>query len=346
MRRRTLLQAFSAAAAAGAVKASASSLDSTPKKTAHLPPIIDFHNHYVGPSFEARAGADAPAALRPYFDSLNRKLADPAALISSIEAAGLSARVVNTPLEFIRGPNGELPPHAVQRVNDDLAELVGRHSGRLYALATVDAYSGESAAREVVRAIQELKLGGVFVESAKGDRLLDDPAARPSLAAAAELGVPVFVHPITDSELRRRYGRLGRAGTMLNRATVNAAALVALLESDVFEKYPKLQIVVTTLAIGGVLLAGALAGKHGVRRDAVELGRKHIYIDTMGLDSTLIRAAIDFLGADHVLVGTDWPIFEETSVPERLARAFEHCVLDPKAHELIANGNARRLLRI
>ena len=45
----------------------------------------------------------------------------------------------------------------------------------------------------------------------------------------------------------------------------------------------------------------------------------------MGLNPAVIRAAVDLLGADHVLMGTDWPIvLEEKSVPERLQKAFTH----------------------
>ena len=41
-----------------------------------------------------------------------------------------------------------------------------------------------------------------------------------------------------------------------------------------------------------------------------------------------MRSAVDLLGADHVLMGTDWPIVEEKSVPERLQKAFAHCGIE------------------
>ena len=44
----------------------------------------------------------------------------------------------------------------------------------------------------------------------------------------------------------------------------------------------------------------------------------------MALNPALIRTAVDLLGADHVVVGTDWPVVEEKSVPERLQVAFKH----------------------
>jgi predicted TIM-barrel fold metal-dependent hydrolase len=58
----------------------------------------------------------------------------------------------------------------------------------------------------------------------------------------------------------------------------------------------------------------------------------------------VVRAAIDMLGADHVLMGTDWPIAVEKSVPERLQKAFAHCGLTAAEQQMIASGNTLRLL--
>jgi predicted TIM-barrel fold metal-dependent hydrolase len=342
--RRELLAAFAAGAGAAMGAGSAAGQTSAPHAAAALR-VVDFHNHYVGPSFAVTAGAGAPAAQRAYWQEVNRNLADPSALLASIEAAGITARVINTPTAFIQDADGEVTSGTVERINDQLAALVARHPGRLFGLATVDAYSGEAGARELIRAVRELGLRGVFVESAKKDMLLDAPAARPTLAAAAALGVPVFVHPINDAGLHRRFARYGRLGLQLARGTVNSAALVALLEGGTFDELPDLRIVVTTLALGGVLLAGAF-GDGRMRADAPALSRRHVYVDTMRLDPALIRVAVDLLGADHVLAGTDWPIFVETSVPSRLQAALAACNLDATRQQMIAGGNTLRLLGV
>lgn len=308
--------------------------------------VIDFHNHFVGSAFAPMAGRGAPAARRAHFDAVNRNLASAPALVDSIAASGVAARVINTPLEFIQDPEGDTSGDTVTRINDQLAELVGRHPGRLHGLATVDVFSGEAGAREVVRAVRELGLRGVFAQAAKKDLLLDAPQARPALAAAASLGVPVFVHPITDPRLATRLRRYGRPGVTLNRGTINAAALVALLEGGTLDELPQLRIVVTTLAIGAILLVANLHGDKRLRRDAPETARRHVYIDTMGLDPVLIRAAVDTLGADHVIAGTDWPIFLEPRVPERLLQALDAAGLNAEEQQLVAAGNAARLLGI
>jgi aminocarboxymuconate-semialdehyde decarboxylase len=225
-----------------------------------------------------------------------------------------------------------------------MAEVCARHPGKLHGLATVDAYSGDAGARELTRAVKELRLRGVFVESARGDLLLGDKETRPMLKAAADLGVPVFVHPQTDPQLHKRFSRTGRIGLRLARGTINNAALINMLESGAFDEAPKLQLVVTTLALGGLMLAGGFGDGARIRSDAPALTRRHVYVDTMGINPVTVRAAIDLLGADHVLMGTDWPIVEEKSVPERLAKALAHSGLNAAEQQMVAGGNALRLL--
>jgi glutamate/tyrosine decarboxylase-like PLP-dependent enzyme len=136
---------------------------------------------------------DAHKTLNVPYDCGVVVVRDPAALTASIESAGIAARVINTPTAFIEDADGRLPPGAIQRVNDQMAELVAKHPGKLYGLASVDAFSGDDGAREVTRAVKDLKLRGLVLESAKRDLLLGAKETRPTLAGAASLGVPGWV---------------------------------------------------------------------------------------------------------------------------------------------------------
>jgi predicted TIM-barrel fold metal-dependent hydrolase len=337
------LAAGAGAAAAGslAVSERAAAQSGTPMK------IVDFHNHYMGPSWTLTNLAGLPPQARPAWEKINANLASQSALLASVETAGVGARVINTPTAFIEDADGNFPAEAILRINDQMAELVAKNPGHLYGLATVDAYSGDAGARELTRAVRELGLRGVFVEAGnKGDLLLGAPQSRPTLATAAALGVPVFVHPLTDPQMHKRFSKSGRLGVRLARGTINSAALVSLLEGGTFDDLPNLRVVVTTLALGGVLLAGGFGDGQRIRSDAPALTRRHVYIDTMGLHPVAVRTAVGMLGADHVLMGTDWPIAVETSVPERLQKAFAYCGLNAAEQQMIASGNTLRLLGV
>jgi aminocarboxymuconate-semialdehyde decarboxylase len=260
--------------------------------------------------------------------------------------AGVASRVINTPTAFLEDADGNVPAGLVPRINDAIADFVGKNPGKLHGLATIDAFSGEAGAREVLRAIRELKLRGIFIESAKKDMLLDAPQVRPTLKAAALLGVPVFVHPLTDPQMHTRFSKTGPIGQRLARATINSAALISLIEGGVFEDAPGLKIVVTTLALGGVLLAGGFGDGQRIRKDAALTARRHVYVDTMGIHPASVTAAVELLGADHVLAGTDWPIVVERDVPARLQRALTVAGVSAADQRMVAGGNALKLLGV
>ncbi|MCC6780746.1 MAG: amidohydrolase family protein [Hyphomicrobiales bacterium] len=339
--RREVLGAIGGGIAAATVAAGEGRAQDKPAPTLK---VVDFHNHYVGPAFTLTTMGNAPPAQRENQAKIDAMLANPRALLDSLEVAGIAARVINTPTAFLQDADGEVPKGAIPRINDEVANLVSKHPGKLIGLATVDAYSGDDGARELTRAVRELGLRGVFIESAKKDLFPNAPQARPTLATAAALGIPVFVHPITDPSMHKRFGQTGRQGVRLARATINALALISMLEGGVFDELPKLRVVVTTLAIGGVMMAGGFGDGQRIRRDTPELVRRHVYIDTMGLHPALVSSVVELLGADHVMAGTDWPIVVEKDVPGRLQKALTVAGLDAEQQKMVASGNALKLL--
>jgi predicted TIM-barrel fold metal-dependent hydrolase len=71
--------------------------------------------------------------------------------------------------------------------------------------------------------------------------------------------------------------------------------------------------------------------------------RPNVYFDTMGDDPRIVRALVDFFGADRVLAGTDWPILAALS-RVGLAASLAEAGLSEAEQRLVAGGNARRLL--
>ncbi len=66
----------------------------------------------------------------------------------------------------------------------------------------------------------------------------------------------------------------------------------------------------------------------------------------MNFHPVLIRAAVDLLGADHVLAGSDWPVVSDGPIREKAEKAFAAAGLTPAEQALIASGNTKRLLGI
>jgi aminocarboxymuconate-semialdehyde decarboxylase len=313
---------------------------------ATTPPVwIDFHSHHLGPGFEPAAPDRLPPAQRAFWEKVNRQLVSRTALLDAIDEAGLTARVISTPLEFIRSATGAVTMDMVRRINDETSALVREHPGRLYGLATVDAFGGEDSAREVERAVSELGLHGVFVESAREELLPDAAQARPTFGMAARLGVPVFLHPVPDPGLRQRFARCGAHTERLARSTNNSAALLALLECGVFEEHPGLHVVVTALALNGLLIAACLGDGARLHKDEPSATRRHVYVDTTGQSPLMIRTAVDIVGADHVLMGSDWPVVDTRGLSSQVQAVLAAAGLNAVDQGRVAGGNALQLLQ-
>ena len=306
--------------------------------------MIDFHNHHIPARFGLTATRTQPATQRARWEMLARKLPDEDLLLRDVREGHLAARVVNIPGNLIADADGHVPHDTIMAVNDELAELVVRHPGRIYGLASVDGYDGDRSAREAERSITELGLRGLFVDCARGDLLIDAPQARPTLEVAAKLGVPVFAHPVAPEPLTKQMTPYGLIGTLFARGAVNGASLIALVEGGVFSQLPGLRVVVTAHAVGGLAMAAGLSPQSRLPSGTIEVMREHVFIDTTLIHPAVIRVCVDLLGAGNVLAGSDFPIAGEAPIRAPLSEAMRQAKLSNAEQNAIAAGNCLRLL--
>src|SRR4029079_3094907 len=83
--------------------------------------------------------------------------------------------------------------------NDLLAEAIRRHPTRYAGLATIPVQDPKRAVKELERAITQLKLRGVMINSHTNGEYLDEEKYWPILEAAAGLDFPVYIHPRAPS---------------------------------------------------------------------------------------------------------------------------------------------------
>lgn len=274
-----------------------------------MPRVVDFHAHWLPPGVGNPPIASASGRLRHVWPLL----CDLGAEREAAARDGIGLRVLSSALELMTEPGARADPALVRGVNDALADAVRDRGPGLTALATIDAFAGDAAAEEARRALDELGLPGLFVTAVSGDLLLDAPEARPLLELAAERSVPIFAHPVNPPVLAPRFARIADAGHALGRATESAASTLALLGSGVLSALPQLRVVITQLGEAALLLAHYLQAPAlpppGVPEGWRPLDdRGRLYVDTAGFEPIAIRAAVEAVGAEHLIVGSDWPI--------------------------------------
>jgi aminocarboxymuconate-semialdehyde decarboxylase len=238
---------------------------------------------------------------------------------------------------------------AARMINDGLAEYVARKPDRFVALGTVPLMNGSEAARELERCMKTLGMKGAQILTNVGGRELSDPAYAAFWKKAEELGSLVVIHPNGFTEARR-FTRF-YFNNVIGNPLETTIALHYLIFDGVIERHPNLKL----LAVhgGGYLPAysGRIDHAWGARSDShADLPHppttylKKIYFDTVVFTPQQLRELVRDFGADHIIMGTDYPFDMGEYDPIGHVASVEE--FDPPTVAAIAGGNARRLLGI
>jgi aminocarboxymuconate-semialdehyde decarboxylase len=294
--------------------------------------VVDVHAHVVVPGLGAEVsrqdGAQVVELDGRRIHSAVREFVDLGRILEEQDRAGVD-RVVLCPWVQLLG-------REPGRQNEALAALV---SERVNCLGTVSL----DRPQELVELMADGRLSGVEVAASLDGEYLGADRFRPFWAAAEEIGALVFVHPTTRGFAADVFEAHYLWNTVGNpfETTITAAHMVL---QGVLDDHPRLNVV---LAHGGgaiTTLRGRLAHHQSFQaegRDVLAaLGRFHY--DTVVFDAGVLRALVDFAGADRVLLGSDYPFDMGDAHPAEVVRALGLPQADEHA---ILGGNARRLLR-
>jgi len=233
-------------------------------------------------------------------------------------------------------------------LNDSLAEAVAKHPERLMALASVPMQDSAKAAAELERAMTKLGMRGVEIASNIGGRYFDDPGFDPFWEAAQALDAVIFVHPnqVVGADRMKEFN----LANLIGNPTDTSLAFAKLIFGGVLERFPRLKLL---LAHAGGFLPytwGRLDRGYRIQDSSTAKISKSpgeylklLYFDTI----THSRMALEYLvanfGADHVLLGSDYPY--DMGDPEPVA-TLAAIGVDSEKFNRIANANACKLLRI
>lgn len=280
---------------------------------------------------------------------VNPALADLPARIRAMDAAGVRVQLLSSWIDLAAYtlPSSQGVRFA-RMFNESLAQLIAGQPQRFRGLCTVALQAPEDAAAELRHAVDVLGMVGAEVGTTVAGRELDDPDLDPFWAAASDLRCLLLVHPFNALAGRgvQRY--------FLNNLVANPAestiATAHLIFGGVLERHPDLRICVVhgggflpyqvgRLDRGYVAKPGATA-THLTEspRDAL----RRLYYDTVLHDPGALAALIAFAGADHVLLGSDYPF--EMGDPDPIAAVAAVPGLSEEDRQLILAGNVERLV--
>jgi len=300
--------------------------------------IIDCHAHLVPQSWYH------PKSPKSIFD-LDR-------LFKQQDESGVDITVFGN--NWIRSPDGADPLRVVKEFNEHAAELTAKHPKRLLGLACSVPFDDDQILKETERAIKEYKLRGIMINSSVDGEYLDSPRAKPFFQLAMELDVPVFVHP-PKFTIGNEKMEMFRLPEMLGRPFDTTLSLTRFIFTGGFERFPSLKLVCAHVGGALAMLPGRYGFGYELRKDdsfgpwepdvmtrPPAAYMKQLYFDTVCYHPPAVQCAIDTIGIDQVVFGSDSP-----PVPISLVRAVDtvkQLKISDVDKQKIFGGNAAKLL--
>jgi aminocarboxymuconate-semialdehyde decarboxylase len=274
---------------------------------------------------------------------------DPDVRLQELERDGIDLQVISaTPVLFGYERPAEHALDCAKMFNDSALELCSRGKGKLKALCQVPLQDIDAACEELSRCMRGGHLG-VQIGNHVGEKNLDDPGIITFLTHCANEGAAVLVHP-WDMMARERMPNYMLPWTVAMPAETQLA-IVSMIVSGAFDKLPtKLRI---CFAHGGgsfAFLLGRLENAwkhHPVARGKSELPPSHyvnrFYVDSAVFDEETLRFLVSVMGADQVVLGSDYPF---PLGEEQLGKLIRESQVAPEVKSKLLGENAAAFLGI
>lgn len=329
-------------------------------------PVVDVHAHAVipaalelvssEPGFQAEREADlvnfGPETMehqRAMLAEIGPLLADPAARLEKMDRQGVDIQLVSpSPAHYHTWAEPGLARRIARTVNEGIAELCASRPDRLLGLGLAPIQHPDVAEEAMAHAVVELGLKGVEITTSAPGRELGDEAYRGFWARAEELGALVFIHPwgcTLGERLSRHY-----LANIVGNPVETTVALSHIIFSGLLDRHPKLEILAAHG--GGYLPFYTGRADHGwrvrpeIRTPAEPPGSylRRLYFDSLVYEPEALTYLVSRVGADRVLLGSDFPFDMGTEDPVGHVRATPG--LEPEERAGICGGNAAKLLRL
>jgi len=307
---------------------------------------IDVHHHLIVPSYISAAleqgAADAEWASSHTTVTAQQHGAPAVVLEGRAEdmrAAGIGTALLSVTAVVFRAR--QLAVRAAHDSNRELLAAARTDPEHFHVMASLPVPFADACLAELEDLRNEDLVSALIMPVGTADWTLDNESFLPVWQAIAETGLPVMLHPSLEPwpPAFRRW----RLGPGIGVPVETSLAALNLIFSGTLDMFPELTIIVPQL--GGVLpyLTQRLLdrGQGDAKHDVAHYLRDRIYYDNNSYHRPALACAIDTVGANRIVLGSDYP-FRGT---------LTQCVQDITGADLsatdknaILDGNARSIL--
>ena len=234
--------------------------------------------------------------------------------------------------------------------NDELGATVRQNTARFAGLATMPMQDVKSAIGELERAVTKLGLKGAALDTQVNGKQWDEPEFLPFFKAAEQMKAVLFYHPQPQNNFLmqriKRHGLFNSVGVILDDAIVTAV----LICGGVLEKCPDLKVCIAHGGGPACFTMGRLDRTWHERPQTRSTPQppsayeKKLYYDTVTGSEQELRYLLDRVGAERVVLGSDWPFVPWHPSPVAWVQGLKSLTAEEK--EKILWRNLAQLLQI
>ena len=235
--------------------------------------------------------------------------------LQQMDAQGIDMQAVSLHVgQYHHWAEHDLAKEIVNVQNTRIAELCAAHPDRFVGIGAVAMQHPELAVQQMKYAIRELDMRGFMITGSVEGEELSSPRFHPFWAAAEELGTVIFIHPRYFPDAKNRLQGNGGLPNVIGNPLETTVALSHLIFEGTLDRYPGVKI---CAAHGGGYLASYIGrSDHCVENHpgfCTPVDKlpseylKRLYFDSLIYTSENLRHLIATVGADRIVLGTDFP---------------------------------------
>jgi predicted TIM-barrel fold metal-dependent hydrolase len=266
-----------------------------------------------------------------------------------MDRAGVQMQVLSACPQLPYGEDGTKATTAARLINDQYAALAERYPDRFRAFAALPMPHLEESIGELRRALDELDMTGVAMNTSVLGRALVEPDFEPVFAELNRMGAVLYLHPAGNSACTPLIGNY-HLTWMVGAPVEDTISIMQLITHGIPARYPDIKIINSHL--GGALPMLLQRADDQYRWEAPDtpeppsVAARRMWYDTVGHGHVpALRCAIDSFGADRLLLGTDFP-YENEDTFVRAVDYINDPQIDTTAARAILDQNASGLLGI
>ena len=262
-----------------------------------------------------------------------------------MDRAGVDMQVLSAAPQLPYAADEDLAIAAARYVNDEYAALVSAHPARFRAFAATPMPHIDAAITEMARAIDELGMVGLTMNTSILDRAITDPQFEPVFAELDRRDAILYLHPVGNGACSPLVSE-HQMTWMVGAPFEDTIAAMQLITSGHLQRYPAVKIICSHL--GGALPMITRRADDHIALEAPDTpeppsqAAHRLWYDTVShCHAPALRCAIDSFGADRLMLGTDFP-YEDG---DTFVRAVDYVmdVADPGEAHAILDANAMAL---